>query len=55
MLRAGHTATELVNRERLTEATTRPASDLDQQQRMLLERTLDLGVWFDIHRPTVRV
>ncbi|WP_406451068.1 asparagine synthase (glutamine-hydrolyzing) [Streptomyces sp. NBC_00876] len=55
LLRSGHTATDLVNRERLTEATTLPAADLDQQQRMLLERTLDLGVWFDLHHPTVKV
>ncbi|MEW2164593.1 asparagine synthase (glutamine-hydrolyzing) [Streptomyces sp. NPDC007084] len=55
LLRAGHPATDLVSRERLTEATRRPAADLDQRQRMLLERTLDLGVWFDIHRPTVKV
>ncbi|SCK62561.1 asparagine synthase (glutamine-hydrolysing) [Streptomyces sp. AmelKG-D3] len=55
LLRAGHEATDLVNRESLIEATTRPAAGLDQQQRMLLERTLDLGAWFDIHHPIVRV
>jgi asparagine synthase (glutamine-hydrolysing) len=55
LLRAGHPAVELVSRERLTEATTQPSADLSQQQRMLLERTLDLGVWFDIHHPTVKV
>ncbi|WP_326736686.1 asparagine synthase (glutamine-hydrolyzing) [Streptomyces sp. NBC_01022] len=55
LLRAGHAATDLVNRERLTEATSLPAADLNQQQRMLLERTLDLGAWFDLHRPTVKI
>ncbi|MFG5724700.1 asparagine synthase (glutamine-hydrolyzing) [Streptomyces murinus] len=55
LLRTGHTATDLVNRERLIEATRLPATDLNQQQRMLLERALDLGAWFDIHRPTVKV
>ncbi|MCX5140839.1 MULTISPECIES: asparagine synthase (glutamine-hydrolyzing) [unclassified Streptomyces] len=55
LLRSGHTATDLVNRERLTEATSLPAADLNQQQRMLLERTLDLGAWFDLHHPTVKV
>ncbi|MGW7572025.1 asparagine synthase (glutamine-hydrolyzing) [Streptomyces tendae] len=55
LLRAGHPAVELVSRERLVEATTGPAADLSQRQRMLLERTLDLGAWFDIHRPTVKL
>ncbi|MGV9914539.1 asparagine synthase (glutamine-hydrolyzing) [Streptomyces tendae] len=55
LLRAGHPAVELVSRERLVEATTGPAAALSQQQRMLLERTLDLGAWFDIHRPTVKI
>ncbi|MDT0413771.1 MULTISPECIES: asparagine synthase (glutamine-hydrolyzing) [Streptomyces] len=54
LLRAGHTAVELVSRERLAEATTQPAALLSQQQRMLLERTLDLGAWFDIYHPTIR-
>ncbi|WP_121716380.1 asparagine synthase (glutamine-hydrolyzing) [Streptomyces sp. E5N91] len=55
LLRSGHPAVELVSRERLVEATTGPSADLSQQQRMLLERTLDLGAWFDIHRPTVKI
>lgn len=55
LLRTGHPAVQLVNHEGLTEATTRPAADLSQRQRMLLERTLDLGAWFDIHHPTVRI
>ena len=53
--RAGHPAVDLVNSAGLAEATTVPPGSITQPQRMVLERTLDLGVWFDMHRPTVKV
>ncbi|MFE9608625.1 asparagine synthase (glutamine-hydrolyzing) [Streptomyces sp. NPDC006012] len=55
LLRSGHAAVHLVSHDGLTAATSGPAADLTQQQRMLLERTLDLGAWFDLHHPTVKI
>ncbi|MFF4748660.1 asparagine synthase (glutamine-hydrolyzing) [Streptomyces sp. NPDC002514] len=55
LLRTGHVAVHLVSHDDLTAATSGPAADLTQQQRMLLERVLDLGAWFDLHHPTVKV
>ncbi|MFF4748662.1 hypothetical protein ACWD5R_02105 [Streptomyces sp. NPDC002514] len=51
----GCAAVHLVSGEGLAAATGGPAADLTQQQRMLLERVLGLGAWFDLHHPTAKV
>ncbi|MCF3962064.1 asparagine synthase (glutamine-hydrolyzing) [Streptomyces fuscigenes] len=55
LLTGQHPAVDLLNRQNLAEATTVSPEDITQQQRMVLERALDLGTWFNTYNPTVRV
>ncbi|WP_030900602.1 asparagine synthase (glutamine-hydrolyzing) [Streptomyces sp. NRRL F-5126] len=55
LLTAGHPAVGLIDERALSAATTVAADAVTQGQRMLLERTLDLGTWFETYRPEIRV
>ncbi len=51
----GRPAADLVDKRALTAATTVTPEDVTQQQRMLMERALDLDTWFAAYNPTIRV
>ncbi|MGQ4511545.1 asparagine synthase (glutamine-hydrolyzing) [Streptomyces sp. DW26H14] len=55
LLGARGPAVDLLDQQVLTAATTAAPEDITQQQRMILERALDLGTWFETYNPTVRV
>ncbi|KIF74151.1 asparagine synthase [Streptomyces sp. 150FB] len=55
LLRTGHQATDLLNRETLVSATKASAEDIASHERMAMERALDLAAWFELRRPTVRL
>jgi asparagine synthase (glutamine-hydrolysing) len=54
LLADGHPALELCHRERLTAAASAGLDSITSRQRHLLERALDLAVWFDLYNPVVK-
>ncbi|MFE2376751.1 asparagine synthase (glutamine-hydrolyzing) [Streptomyces sp. NPDC059398] len=55
LLASGHPALDLCHRARLQEAVGADGATITTQQRSHLERALDLSVWFDLHKPEIRL
>ncbi|MGW2853784.1 asparagine synthase-related protein, partial [Streptomyces sp. NPDC001215] len=53
LARSDHPVFDLVDRERVREATERDTPQITQNSRRGLERTLDLALWFDLYKPEV--
>ncbi|MFF7189904.1 asparagine synthase (glutamine-hydrolyzing) [Streptomyces sp. NPDC008222] len=53
LARPGHPVFDLVDRERVREATERVTPQITQNSRRGLERTLDLALWLDLYTPEV--
>jgi asparagine synthase (glutamine-hydrolysing) len=51
----GHEAFSLVDPHWVRHATSRPAAGMDLGFRMALERLLDIGVWLQNYRPTIKL
>lgn len=45
----------LFDREFLSEALHREPSDVDPMTRNAVERLLDMNIWFEQHKPTIRL
>jgi asparagine synthase (glutamine-hydrolysing) len=55
LVAAGDPALSLLNERWLREALAQAPARIDQAARFTFERALDLSVWFDLHKPTIKL
>ncbi|MFF3942853.1 asparagine synthase (glutamine-hydrolyzing) [Streptomyces phaeofaciens] len=55
LLSGGHQAVDFFDRAALTKAVQGPPEAVERDEREAFERVLDLAVWLDVHRPTLKL